>query len=55
MVQANSTFKVIRTLPRVGEVYVVTVRGIGDVFRTATRNFTRDKRRVLVPIESAAS
>ncbi len=55
MVQANKQYRVIRSLPRKGEVFAVSDRDTGDtVLRTADRDFTRDKRRVLVPVESAA-
>lgn len=55
MVQANKQYRVIRSLPRKGETYAVNDRDTGDtVLRTAERDFTRDKRRVFVPVEAAA-
>jgi len=49
MVQANTNYKVIRSLPRQGEVYAVKNRRTGvTTLKTAARDFRRDKRRVFV-------
>lgn len=49
MVQANQTYKVVRTLPRNGERYAVLNRRTGVTeIRVAGRDFRRDKRRVFV-------
>lgn len=54
MVQADSTYRVLRTLPRKGETYTVTDRRTGvTVIRTANKSFKRDKRNVFVPVETA--
>lgn len=51
MVKSGQTVKVVRTLPRAGELYAVTRRdGITEI-RRAARSFRRDKRRVFVPVE----
>ena len=51
MIQADSTYRVLRTLPRKGETYTVTDRRTGvTVIRTADKAFKRDKRNVFVPI-----
>lgn len=48
-IQANKSYKVVRTLPRRGELYAVTNRRTGvTTLKTAARDFTRDKRRVFV-------
>lgn len=52
MVEKNRTYKVIRSLPRAGELYAVTNRRTGVTeIRKAARSFRRDKRRVFVPVE----
>lgn len=49
-IQANRKYRVIRSLPRAGELYAVTYRRSGvTMLKTAVRNFRRDKRRVFVP------
>ncbi len=51
-IQEGHTFKVVRTLPRRGELYAVTRRSDGVTeIRRANANFRRDKRRVFVPDE----
>lgn len=53
MVQNNRKYKVVRTLPRAGELYAVTLRsGITEI-RKANRDFRRDKRRIFIPDEAA--
>ena len=49
MVQADETYRVLRTLPRKGEIYAVRDRNTGiTTLRVAAKSFKRDKRRVLV-------
>lgn len=56
MVQADSTYRVIRTLPRKGETYTVTDRRTGvTTIRTANKAFKRDKRNVFVPVDAPAA
>lgn len=48
-IQADKTYKVVRTLPRRGELYAVTNRRTGvTTLKKAERDFRRDKRRVFV-------
>lgn len=48
-IQADASYKVIRTLPRKGELYAVTNRRTGvTTLKTANKSFRRDKRRVFV-------
>lgn len=53
MVNSNKKYKVVRTLPRAGEVYAVKLRNGTTELRRAARDFTRDKRRTFVPLEAA--
>lgn len=56
MVQADKTYKVIRTLPRKGELYAVTNRRTGiTTLKTAAKSFRRDKRRVFVLVGNDAA
>ena len=51
MVQDNQQYQVVRTFPRIGELYAVTDRRTGlTTIRKAERNFRRDRRRVFVPV-----
>jgi len=48
-IQADKQYRVIRSLPRKGEVYAVTKRSTGvTTLKTAAKDFSRDKRRVLI-------
>lgn len=48
-IQADKQYRVIRSLPRKGEVYAVTNRRTGvTTLKTANKDFNRDKRRVLI-------
>lgn len=49
----GKTWTVIRTLPRVGDFYLVRVGGVSEL-RRADRNFLRDTRRVFVPAQPAS-
>ena len=53
MVQVDSTYRVVRTLPRLGETYTVRDRRTGiTTIRVANKSFRRDKRNVFVQVET---